>query len=183
MCGMGRLAAAIVFAALLVSSARAGCGFRFDPASLPHYYRAEGWQLPGTTDFKTSAMPHISGVPLPRRPIPGVVFQLLPHDDPFVIRFGEQVFDLNGAHYRMRSLIAKATVIRVMIDGKVVAYSYGLAPVSAERKNGKWMVHSEGGCEFEATFIDDKGDGVFRLLVPGAFTQDLIPAWAKPPTT
>jgi hypothetical protein len=46
--------------------------------------------------------------------------------------------------------------------------------------NGKWDVESELGCIFTATFIDDKGDGVFRILVPGGLTAGLIPHWAKP---
>jgi len=41
------------------------------------------------------------------------------------------------------------------------------------------MVESEMACVFTATFIDDKGDGVFRVLVPGPFTPDLVPRWAK----
>lgn len=45
----------------------------------------------------------------------------------------------------------------------VIAYAPGLIPVTAHRKNGKGIVASEPGCIFYATFIDDKGDGVFRI--------------------
>jgi hypothetical protein len=34
---------------------------------------------------------------------------------------------------------------------------------------------------FYGTFIDNKGDGVFRTLVPGALTPELNPLWAKSP--
>ena len=75
---------------------------------------------------------------------------------------------------------AKAIIVRYSIGAKVVAFSYGLIPVKARREDGNWVVESETACIFTATFIDDKGDGVFRLLVSGAFTPDLVPRWAKP---
>ena len=78
---------------------------------------------------------------------------------------------------------AKATLLRWEVNGHVVAYSYGLTPVRARRHKGNWVVESEAGCVFYATFIDDKGDGIFRTLVPSVFTPDLVPKWAKAPTT
>jgi hypothetical protein len=73
----------------------------------------------------------------------------------------------------------KATIIRLEMNGHVVAYSYGLIPVVAHREKGKWVVESELACIFFATFIDDKGDGVFRILARSEFTPDLVPMWAK----
>ena len=48
----------------------------------------------------------------------------------------------------------------------------------AKKIAGKWNVEPEAGCIFTATFIDDKGDEVFRVLVPDRLTPDLIPRWA-----
>jgi hypothetical protein len=67
------------------------------------------------------------------------------------------------------------------MNGKVFAYSYGLVPVSARRVGGKWKVEDELACVFNATFIDDDGDGVFRLLVPSGLTDSLVPAWVRKP--
>jgi hypothetical protein len=71
----------------------------------------------------------------------------------------------------MRPQPAKATIVRWKLYRHVVAYSYTLIPVAAHRAGGKWVVDSEAACVFTATFIDDKGDGVFRVLVPVALTQ------------
>jgi hypothetical protein len=117
----------------------------------------------------------------PLKPVPGAVAELLPHDEyPYIIEFPAQDFVLNGARQKMRPAQVKAGIVRWKIDGHIIAYSYGLIPVTARRVNGKWEVQSELGCIFAATFIDDKGDGVFRVLVPGALTADLIPRWAQP---
>jgi hypothetical protein len=42
----------------------------------------------------------------------------------------------------------------------------------------KWKIDDEAACIFFATFVDDKGDGVFRQLIRGALAPDLVPAWA-----
>ncbi len=113
--------------------------------------------------------------------VPGAVAELLPHDEyPYIIEFPAQEFVLNGAHQKMRAAQVKVGMVRWKVDGHIIAYSYGLIPVTARRVNGKWDVQSELGCIFTATFIDDKGDGVFRVLVPGGLTADQIPRWAKP---
>ena len=168
----------VVVAAL--ATAACACEFRYDPVSVPQYYRVEGWDLPGVRDYDPRGAPRTYGTP-PVAQIPGAVIQLLPHDDPYVVRLPSEVFTLNGVRQRMRPMLAKATIIRVEVGGKIVAYSYGLIPISsAVRKRGRWVVTGELGCIFYATFIDDKGDGIFRLLVPGPLTADLIPQWAKP---
>ena len=165
---------------LAVAPAALACSFRYDPASIPKYYRAEGWVLPGAKDFNPTATPQPYGNPRTDR-IPGAEAQLLPHDEyPYIVEFPAQEFRLNGARQRMRPTQAKTNIVRWKVDEHVVAYSYGLIPVTAHRANGKWVVDSEAACIFTATFVDDKGDGVFRILVPGAFTQDLVPLWAKP---
>jgi hypothetical protein len=110
------------------------------------------------------------------------VAQLLPHDEnPFIIAFPAQQFVLNGGRQKMRSLQAKAVVVCWMMDSHIIAYSYSLIPVTAHRVLGQWKVESELMCIFTATFIDDKGDWVFRALVPGPLTADFVPSWARPP--
>ena len=71
--------------------------------------------------------------------------------------------------------------LRYEIGGKVVAYTFRLIPVAAHRGGGQWVIDAEAGCVFHATYVDDKGDGKFRLLVPEEMTIDLIPAWAMKP--
>ena len=103
----------------------------------------------------------------------------MPHASPYIVQFPAQEFVLNGVRERMHAIQVKATIIRWEVGKHVVAYSYGLIPVVAHRHNGKWIVENELGCIFYATFIDDKGDGVFRVLVPASLTADLIPSWAR----
>jgi hypothetical protein len=165
---------------LAVPAATASCGFDYDPASIPKYYRANGWALPGIADSNASAKVQTEGLPMPREPISGAIASILPHDDsPYIVEFPAQEFMLNGAMQRMRPVRLKATIIRWSVNGQVVAYSYGLVPIVAHRERGKWVVDSEAGCVFAATFIDDKGDGVFRILIPASFRADLVPSWAK----
>jgi len=167
---------AFLIGALLVVPAGFACDFQYDRASVPTYYRNQGWSLPGVTDFSPKAPP-------PKlTQIPGAVVQLLPHsEDPYIITFPAQQFVLNGQPQKMRSLQAEAVIVRWIVDGHIIAYSYRLTPVTAHRVFGRWIVESELMCMFTATFIDDKGDGIFRALVPRAFTNDLVPRWSKPP--
>lgn len=158
----------------------AACDFEYDPASVATYYRANGWAVPGTTDFNLAATPQTYGGPTLTK-IPGGEIQLLAHDEyPYIIQFPAQEFVLGNDHKKMRPMQAKAIVVRYSIGAKVVAFSYGLIPVKARKSEGHWVVESEMACIFTATFVDDKGDGVFRVLVPGPFTPDLVPRWAKP---
>jgi hypothetical protein len=94
--------------------------------------------------------------------------------------FPRRSLSWTGREKRMHSIQVKATIVRWDVGERAVAYSYGLIPVVAYRKNGKWVIASEAACIFDATFIDDKGDGIFRVLVRGELTSDLVPLWAKP---
>ena len=171
----------LLIVCLTAAPALRACDFQYNPASVANYYRVEGWTLPGTTDFNPRATARISETPALRE-IPGAVAQLLPHDDyPYIVEFPSQEFVLNGSRKRMRPTQVKATIVRWKVEGKVVAYSYSLIPVVAHQVNGQWKIKSEVGCIFTATFIDDRGDGVFRVLVPSAFSTELIPLWARPP--
>lgn len=152
------------------------CDFRYDPVSLISYYRAEGWSLPGIegTPLAPTETYGLPGAP----PIPGFEAQIIRHEIPNVVNFPAQEFTLNGARQRMRATQVEARILRWVTGGRTVAYSYGLTPVTAHRKNGKWFIDAEAACIFEATFIDDKGDGVFRVQVPGPFGANLVPSWA-----
>lgn len=113
------------------------------------------------------------------RNVPNAQPRLLPHAPHYIVEFPAQVFTIDGKKQRMRRLQAIAQVVHWEINGKSVAYSYGLIPVTAHEVNGKSIIDSELSCIFTATYIDDRGDGVFRVLVPGRFTPDLIPDWAR----
>jgi len=172
----------LLFASLFVmpTAKAVACDFKYDPVSMPTYYRANGWTLPGTTDFNLAETPQTYGSPIVMK-IPGADVQLLAHDEyPYIVQFPAQDFVLGDDHKKMRPMQAKAIIVRYSIGGKVAAFSYGLIPVKARRAEGRWVIESEMACIFTATFIDDKGDGLFRLLVPGAFTPDLVPSWVKP---
>ena len=102
------------------------------------------------------------------------------HDEsPYIAEFPAQEFVLKGSRQRMRASLVKATIVRWQVEKRAVAYSYTMIPVMAHRKDGKWIVDAEAACIFWATFLDDKGDGVFRVLVPTPFAAELIPLWAK----
>jgi hypothetical protein len=178
----------VAFAASVLVSIALGCEFRYDPASVPRFYREEGWGLPGIHDDDPHVKPNGYGAPPVGdllRAVPGAKMYLLRRDeDHYVINFPAQLFALGDEHKKMRPFLAKATIIRWEINGKVLAYSYGLIPISkAYKQDGKWVYEGELGCIFYGTFIDDKGDGVFRTLVPDTLRPELIPAWAKAPTT
>jgi hypothetical protein len=173
---LGLFLAALPLAAISVVA----CDFQFEPASTPTYYRADGWMLPGTTDFNPNGKADTYGGPRVTK-IPGEKVQLLAHDEnPYVIEFPAQESMFGKVRMKLHSMQAKAVITRISIGGKVVAYSYGLIPVQARRDSGHWVIESEMACVFTVTFIDDKGDGVFRSLVRGPLTPDLVPRWAKP---
>jgi hypothetical protein len=166
----------------ITAAGSTGCRFNYDPVSEPQYYREEGWTLPGTTDFNPSAQPNFQLSPRVYH-IPDVANEILTHNEySYVVEFPAQLFTLAGIPERMRPLVAKAAIVRFKVRGKIIAYSYGLAPISvADKADRSRVVEGEVDCMFEATFIDDKGDGVFRILVPGPLTNELVPAWAKKP--
>lgn len=169
-----KAAVALFIALAATTPSVAACRLQYDPVAVVQFYRQEGWELPGLANVNLKA--HTSTYDLPPlldvlRNVPNSKASLLPLDDKHrIIRMPKQVFELNGIHQTMRPFVAKATIVRVEVNGKIVAYSYGLIPIN----DGV-----ESGCIFFANFIDDKGDGVFRLLVPDALTKDLIPAWAS----
>ena len=176
---MGRivLLAAVVVMPCLVSP----CTFQFDPAAHVKYYRSEGWQLPGLADVNSSATGRYVGFYPQVTNIPGARALALPSERDHVIDFPAQTFMFDGALKRMRPALMVSAIVRWEVNGRIFAYSYGLIPVSAHRTKSKWKIDSMAACIFDATFIDENGDGVFRLLVPQALTESLVPAWVKLP--
>ncbi len=165
-----------VAAVLLSATIATACDFSYSPATAPRYYRADGWSLPGTKDLDPTETAKIKAA---SSSIPGTQAFPIPHSHPFIVDFPEQIFTFNSAQHRMHAMEVMVSIIRWQVGRRVVAYSYNLIPVDAHQENGKWKIDAEAACVFFATFIDDKGDGVFRLLVPDRMTSDLIPAWAK----
>jgi hypothetical protein len=152
------------------------CEFQYDTVSTPRYYREEGWSLPGTKAFNSSTV-H-SDKSSPAESIGGAMGQALVHESPNVVNFPAQEFLLKGVRQRMRAAQVQVGIVRWVLHGHTIAYSYSLNPIAAHRENGKWIIDSMAACIYFATFIDDKGDGVFRVLVPDRFTAELVPLWA-----
>jgi hypothetical protein len=179
--------ALVVTAVCILNSGLVACDFRYNPAATPRYYREQGWMLPGIHDGSSHGKAIEYGIP-PLSPVlksfPGAKAILIPRDrDHYVISFPEQVFSLGTDRKRMEPLLAKAVIIRWEINGKIVAYSYSLIPIKkAFKRHGDWVYEGELACIFYGTFIDEKGDGVFRTLVPDTLRPEYIPLWATPPT-
>lgn len=173
----------IALTTMLFVTAALPCEFKYEPAAAPKYYRVEGWKLPGIDDCVRMEKPKSPYVIPDLRPVPDAQARYLAHAEPYIVEFPAQTFTFGGTTQKMRPVLAKAVVVRWEVHGKVVAYSYGLTPVSAKKQNGKWIIESEVACTFTGTFIDDKGDGVFRVLVPGSLTSDLIPSWVRKTTS
>jgi hypothetical protein len=152
------------------------CEFKYDAVSAPQYYRAEGWTLPGAKESNPSV---VWGGQLRTESIPGAMAQVLAHESPYVVDFPAQEFLLNGTRQKMRVARVQVSITRWLIHRHTVAYSYTLTPVMAHSEDGHWIIDAQAACIYFATFIDDKGDGVFRILVPDRFTAALVPLWAK----
>jgi len=165
-----------LFACVLAIPAVLGCTFQFDPAASARYYRAEGWELPGIHDFDVKAP--IRAEVLGVEGVRAIVLRYRNH--PNVVNLPAQVFTLNSESKRMRPVLAKATVMRLEANGKVFGYWYSLIPVEAHQHNGAWKIDDEALCVFDATFIDETGNGVFTTLYPGPLTESMVPAWVKP---
>jgi hypothetical protein len=170
------LAILFLLALALTIPAAFACEFQYDPVSTPQYYREEGWSLPGTKAFNSSTVHRDQSSPT--ESIGGAVGQALVHESPNVVNFPAQEFLLKGMRQRMRAAQLQVNIVRWVMHGRTIAYSYSLIPVAAHRENGKWIIDSMAACIYFATFIDDKGDGVFRVLVPDRFTAELGPLWA-----
>ncbi len=176
MCAMKRVLATFAMTFVFGCSALA-CEFKYDPIAAPQYIREQGWELPGIHGSREAQTGSVSPPMLGLQVIPGAIPRLIAHDSPYVVRLPAQVFTLNAKQFRMRPILAKVSIVRWEINNEVIAYTYSMIPVSAKKNKGKWIIKAEAGCIFNGTFIDDRGDGRFRVLVPGPLTPDLVPDW------
>lgn len=182
----------IVLASCMMITAAHACDFNTEPAGLARFYRSEGWKLPEISNGKVSA-PIVfreypksgKGLPFPvLGPIPGLTIRMVIRDatdrSPNLFQIPRQEYELNGKHRVMLSqnMLFDHWVYRYEANGQIVAYNFRLTPVEGHWTDGKWIEDAEAGCEFNATFVDDRGDGVFRILLLGVLTPDLVPQWA-----
>jgi hypothetical protein len=185
--GMTHLPRIVLASFLLVAAAQA-CNFHTEPAALTQLYRSQGWKLPEISGavsppirFEESYPKYWQG---PTAPIPGLTARVIHHESsegkPNVFEIRRQEYEQEGKHRVMSSQYAEFDrwIYRYDVDGKVVAYTFRLTPVEGHWIKGKWITDDMAACDFNATFVDDKGDGVFRILVSGGLTPDLVPQWA-----
>jgi hypothetical protein len=85
------------------------------------------------------------------------------HDPNYRVSFPAAVFEENGKPKKMQArTVGLHMLLRWEIYGKPYAYSYDLWPEGLL-------------CTFSVDLVDDKGDGIFRLLVsPGHIMQGEI---------
>ena len=163
----------VLFTALLLGVPEAlACDFEYHPVSTQQFYREQGWLLPGIKDLRPAL--RIGS----RRS--GLLAQDIPlNESESIVEFPAQEFVAQGKRQKMRASQAQVSVQRWVKRGRTVAYTYTMSPVTAHRRGGKWVVETGFLCLFWATFVDDKGDGVFRVLVRTPFQEDMVPLWAK----
>jgi hypothetical protein len=173
---------------LVFSGLACACDFQIDPAAAKRFYRSDGWLLPPVERGKLSAPVIFRGagqsaavLQFGPGPVDGLTTRVIIHEgteaEPNLFEIPRQEFEQDGKHHVMSSqvMVMDHWVWRYDVDGKIVAYTIGFTPVYGHRENGKWITEGEVACTFYGTFIDDRGDGVFRLLAPGWMRPDLIP--------
>jgi hypothetical protein len=150
------------FAALLACSVAspcvAQCGFAIVPAADAHWYREQGWPIPGLDDAKGFAKIHrtIDGKPKDWVWPEGITVSWVVHGEDYNVQFPDAVFDENGSQKRMLPRSFRLyQMLRWEMDGTPYAYSYELGPYDV-------------ACTASVDIIDDRGDGKFRLMIsPG----------------
>ncbi len=156
----------------------AQCGFVAEPVAVTSRHRSEGWKLPGVRDGKVSRPLNVMiNGKAPLWPN-GVTVSEIVHDKGYHVTFPAAVFEENGKPQKMRTrILGLHRLLRWELDGKPYAYSYELWP------DGLF-------CDFSVDIVDDKGDGVFRLMEsPGHLIHSLnpqppaLPTWEKKPTS
>ncbi len=132
----------------------AQCGFEVEPAEFTHWYRNEGWPLPGLTDAKMIRPFNIT-VGGRQQPWPeGIAASLIEHDKDYQVKFPTMVFDDNGSRKKLRhGNFYLEQLLRWSYRGRTYAYSYYLYPPNS-------------ACDSMVEIIDDRGDGKFRSLIP-----------------
>lgn len=160
----------------------AQCHFEAVPVAASVWYRSTGWNMPGVNYHPRSLKPRSDIVFMPvtvkdegmRPGLPdGVTVSATV--SPFSAHFPEAVFAENGISKKMLARTVDVKVIyRWEIHGRPYAYSYTLIPRDLL-------------CFFTVDFMDDKGDGIFRVMTsPGHAAITLrapppVPEWARKP--
>jgi hypothetical protein len=175
----------LMVVALVLSPLATACDLKYAPAASVQFVRPEGWKLPGVQS-STDVNPNHPSFSSDNRgafssDLPGVTATLLRDRNSYIADFPAQVFLLDGTRQRLKTFTAKATVLGFQLNGRTFAYGYSLVPVHAHRSHGRWIVDAEAACVFDITFIDDRGDGVFRVLTRNRLTPAMIPAWVRRP--
>jgi hypothetical protein len=157
----------LLFAALAVGiPCPAQCGFHVEPATATHWYREQGWQLPGLNDAKRIAPLRLEVNGAEKAWPAGISVSAIIHDDGYDVQFPEAVFDEDGSSKKMLAATFELKwMFRWEFEGKPYAYSYELWP-------------HDVGCSESIDIIDDRGDGKFRLMTsPGhaSFGQHAVP--------
>jgi len=164
----------------------AQCHFVAEPAALTNWYRSEGWELPGVKNGKIigpiKMIINDKHVDLPDR----ITVSRIVHPKNYRVSFPAAMFEEGGKTKTMQArTLSLNGLFRWEINGKPYAYSYDLWP-------------DDVMCTFSVDLIDDKGDGIFRVMVtPGHIMQPQIivpgnievpqppalPDWAKKSTS
>ena len=169
-----RYAAIVLMSWLLLSGIAIACSFKTAPVALERYYRESGWAIPGLSDAKLSI--------LHKDVVDGLTYREITHPTPYLAKVPSQEFEQGQKRGRMTDqLMQIEDMARYEYEGRIVAYSYRFTPASGHLAGKKWVVDSEAACEFFATYIDEKGDGIFRLLVTDEMRTEFIPQWARKP--
>ena len=150
------------------SSMFAQCQFSAEPIANTTWYRSEGWRPPAIRDGRATRSFNvtINGKP-PAWPA-GVSVSEIVHRKGYRVTFPAAIFEENGTREKMRSrTLVLGELLRWDISGKPYAYSYELVP------NGV-------ACMFSVDLLDDKGDGIFRVMVSPGHTR-FDPRFGPPP--
>jgi hypothetical protein len=183
----------IALTSLLLIGVAQACDFKTEPAARTLLYRGEGWKMPALEHGKLSApisFPasysykdwKVGAVPIPGVAVRVILFEAGERDasESGLFEIPRQEFEQDGKRRVMPSQYMGVTrwVYRYDVEGRVIAYTFGFSPVYAHGKGDQLKVDAEVSCVFDTTYVDDKGDGVFRILLPGGLTPDALPQWA-----
>jgi hypothetical protein len=154
----------------------AQCGFIGKPVAANEWYRSEGWSLPGVADAKQVAPVNITLNGEAFNWPAGVELAALIHPKKYVVSFPAALFETGGAKQIMSARrLQLGYLYRWEFHGNVYAYSYELIP-------------RDLGCLFSIDLVDDRGDGVFRVMRLDGHAFRLpkngypaVPDWAKKP--
>jgi hypothetical protein len=150
----------------------AQCGFVAEPVSENRWYRSSGWELPGAKSGKIIPTEVIINGKPPAWP-EGMRVSVIVHRKGYHANFPAAVFEEAGQPKKMKARsLTLQQLLRWEIKGKVYAYSYTLVP-------------DRSLYVFSVDIVDDRGDGVFRLMTDRSlrFSPPALPEWAKKPTT